>query len=146
MPPDDAIPADDPGIENTVTLYRRVPPTHQFFDKNRSCHRCSTGLFRDPRLSIGLSDDLERLGHTPAAMLDDYPDNWLVSLPAEAVRSDEGGNQHVRREPTGAEPWHGVVYGKKREAVQKFLVRACSWVVPPPHNSCPEPYPPAPSP
>jgi hypothetical protein len=145
MSAEDAIPDDDATIADDVTLYRRVPIAHQYYDKNRSCHRCSTGLFRDSKLSIGLGNELEKLGKEPQAMLDDFPDNWLVSFPAGVARSDAGGNQHIRHEPTAREPWHGVVYGKKREAIQKFLACACSWVVPPPEHACPEPYPPAPA-
>jgi hypothetical protein len=90
---------------------------------------------------VALGDELEARGVVPEAVLEGHDDNWLIALLAGVARSDAAGNQCLRRDPNDAEPWHGMVLGKKREAVQKVLRRAAIWVVPPEDDGCSEPYP-----
>lgn len=133
MTPEDAIPVAD-----GTALYRRInPDAHLVPDENEHCMRISTGAFRDPDMSVALGDTLQSLGRDPASVLANYPGQSLVSFRAVVAREHD---LPIEREPTEDEEAHGVVRGKKRQAVMKALASACEWVVRPP-NACEPPYP-----
>lgn len=87
-------------------------------------------------MSVDLGSELEARSLDPTVLLDGYADNALIALPAHVARQ---ANQALVRDPTDAEPWHGLVVGKKTEGVQRRLARASSWIVPP-QDPCGVPY------
>jgi hypothetical protein len=129
---------DDP-IADEILLYRRINPAapHVVWDENFGCHRISTGAFRDPDMSVGIGDTLEALLRDPTTLLQGYQGQYLVSF-AAGVAKDNG--LEVIRSPSGAEPAHGSVRGKKSKPVLRALAAACAWTVTP-DGACEPPYP-----
>lgn len=125
-------------VPDETALYRRINPEapQLVWDENRGCQRISTGAFGDPDLSVAIGDTLEALGRDPATVLDGYTGQYLVSF--AAVTATNNGLA-VLRDPTSAEPAHGVVSGKKRMPVRRALAASCVWVVRP-DNGCEPPY------
>jgi hypothetical protein len=125
-------------VLDDVALYRRINPTvHLVWDDNLNCRRISTGLFRDPDLSVGLGDVLEAHQRAPETLLDSYPDQYLVAFPVSAVTEV---HLTVVRDPVPDEPAHARVPGKKTQRITRALSRACKWIVKP-DDGCGEPYP-----
>jgi hypothetical protein len=131
-------PEDSDPIADETALFRRINPAapHLVRDDNHDCWRISTGVFRDPDLSVDVADTLERLGREPATVLDGYPGQFLVSFAASVPRVH---GLEVARESTETNPAHGVVRGKKRKPAMKALALACAWVVRP-DDACEPPY------
>jgi hypothetical protein len=129
-------PEDDASISDETALFRRIHPQfHLHWDDNRGCWRVTSGAFDHEEMSVALGDTLEELGRSPETLLDPYPDQYLVSLPARAAREQE---QAILRDPDDAEPAHGLVVGRKTLRRKKALLAAARWIRSP-EGACPEP-------
>jgi hypothetical protein len=127
----------DAPVPDDVSLFRRVHPVHLLWDENLECSRLSTGLFRDPNMSVDLGDKLAELEIEPSSLISAHPDHALVAFLAGAAREQ---NQDVVREPTETQPTHGLVVGKKTGARQRALARASASIVSP-ADACHAAYP-----
>jgi len=119
---------DDPSIQDTVRLFRRIHPVHIVKDDDTGLLRFSTAAFRDEDLSINIEEYLLRQGLTSIDCLRGYPQHLLMSLQAGACRRL---NQAVCHDPKEHSASHGLVYGNKNRKTQLWLVDLAQWVHPP---------------
>jgi len=127
----DRIFTDDPTIPGNERLLRRIPPFHVIWDDNGDAN-ISSGAFENPKnqldLSVNLASVMEAAGREPQDAIRDYPGYGLATITASQARSL---NQAVARDPTPAEPAHGIVYGEKARAIRRKLRDGALWVAVP---------------
>ena len=120
---------DDPTISDSARLFHRVHLNYIVPGQGGEA-RVSSGLFKKKtELSIVIEPVLAQAGRQPDECLSSYPLCKLVALTASVCRQNQ---QAVARDPTPEEPAHGVVFGKKTDAVARALSSAAEWVIPNP--------------
>jgi hypothetical protein len=120
---------NDPSIGDDLRLFRRVTEAWIVRDENRGCQRLSSAAFDNYEMSVVLEDALAVDGRHPTDVLQGFPSTFLASITAGSAREQCQG---VVRSPTQEEPAHGEVVGKKTKGRRRALVRAATWIVPPP--------------
>lgn len=120
---------DDPTIPDEARLFHRVH-LNCIVPGQRGEALISSGLFRKkPELSVVIEPVLAQAGRQPEDCLRNYPLFKLVALTAAICRQNQ---QAVAHDPTPEEPAHGVVFGKKTDAIATALRDAAQWVIPNP--------------
>ena len=126
---------DDPTISDDAALWRRIPPWHFVFDKNRGRWRAASAAFENhpngTPMSVLLATLMQRENRGPRQALGGLGDYALASITAGLVRRCEQGVAH---EPLPDEPAHGVVFGNKTKSVRRRFAREAEWVIPPPET------------
>ena len=119
---------DDPSIQASERLFRRIPPTWVDWDEHGNA-LISSAAFKDEELSINLESVMTRDGRAPEDAIRSHPRYGLAAITAAHARSL---NQAVAADPLPDEPAHGVVYGqKKRGGIGGKLRDGAEWVVQP---------------
>lgn len=120
---------DDATIPDSARLFHRVHLNYIVPGQSGEA-RISSGLFKKKtELSIVIEPVLAQAGRQHGDCLRGYPLCKLVALAASICRQNQ---QAVARDPTPEEPAHGVVFGKKTDAVARALSSAAEWVIPNP--------------
>lgn len=117
---------DDPSIEDTADLWRRITPEWVVFDENAGTWRITSQAFQDRKdgpmsALIAAEDSIERA-------LRAWPSYGIAAFPAGSARNQKLG---IKRDPTPADASHAVVFGKKTGGVKNALVRASRLLVVP---------------
>ena len=120
---------DDPTIQDSAELWRRIPPWHFFNDKNLGRLRPSSAAF----------DDDTDGGHMSVVVATEVagPEPTLLGLEGYALASITAGflrrcGQAIIRDPLPENPAHALVVGPKSESVRRRIARECRWIVGPP--------------
>ncbi|MBM4018911.1 MAG: hypothetical protein FJ288_11380 [Planctomycetes bacterium] len=123
---------DDPTIADHAELWRRIPPQWFVLDRNLGSMRPTSQAFQDhpngTPMSVLLADVVRESGRGTTAALVGHKGFALAAITAGLCRQC---SQKVARDPKPDEPAHGVVVGKKSDAVRRRLAREAQWVVPP---------------
>lgn len=128
---------DDPSIEDTADLLRRIPPAHFVPDGNSGLVRPSSAAFEDDNdadpMSVYLSTVLVANQREYASVLVGHPGYGLAAITAGMAREK---NQTVHPDPIPEEVSHTVVCGNKRlggnNSAKKTFAHNARWVIPPP--------------
>ena len=124
---------DDLTVTNEAPLWRRVPPRHFVFDKNRGRWRPSSAAFDDhpsgTPMSVVLGQELLNAGRAAESALGNHEGFGLVSFTAGLARTNRQG---IMRKPLPDEPAHAEVFGKKTTGVKRAFAKNCDWIFPPP--------------
>lgn len=124
--------ADDPTIEDSALLWRRVLPDWVVPDENSGGYRVSTAAFHDSSkppspMSVLIEHIVTATGRTGADVLRDFEGYSLCSFTAGVARSL---SQLIATQPQDpSEPAHAFVVGRKPYSVQKKLSKICEWVI-----------------
>jgi hypothetical protein len=123
---------DDPSIEDTSALWRRIHPKQVIQDRNLGRWRPSSAAFQDSSngspMSVMLAEIVEETGRGPREVLFAHPGYRLASIEAGLARRCEQG---VARDPLPIEPAHAVVFGDKPKRIQRALAMGAIWVTVP---------------
>ena len=120
---------DDPSIENTEDLWRRIFPLWWVHDANLGRTRLSTAAFEDskkPRspMSVTIASECANAD----VLLADYDGYGLAAFTAGEARDCR---QKVARTPTTDNQAHASVIGKKTGGVKNCLLRAARVLIEP---------------
>jgi len=126
---------DDPTIEDSEEVWRRIPEWHCVPDENRGGLRPSSAAFKnDPDespMSVFLETVMKESGRPPEEALQGHENFALCSLSVGILRELK---QSVVRDPLPEEPAHGLVAGDKPRSVSRKMQNASRWLIPPPQN------------
>lgn len=100
---------DDPSIQSSERLFRRIPPTWVDWDEQGNAV-ISSAAFKDEALSINLESVMARDGRPPADAIRNHPRYGLAAITAAHARSL---NQAVAADPLPEEPAHGSSMGRR---------------------------------
>jgi hypothetical protein len=133
-----ALPHDDPSIEDSDRLIRRINPNeHIIFDNNRKCNRISSKLYSpSSEENGGMSVDIESLIIADSKNVGEFVTGDLfigsVVICADVPRSV---GLLVGKDPILPEnPYHGEVWGSRKpnyfkSSEKKTLADAAIWFV-----------------
>jgi len=123
---------DDAAVAADVSLLRRIPHWHFYFDARLSRIRPSTAAFEDDDdgdpMSVYRRDIIDAEGGTVARVLIGHQGFAVVSLTAGLVRSK---GQTVFPDPLPEESSHAKVCGPKPESTRRWFARQAEWVIAP---------------
>jgi hypothetical protein len=119
--------ADDLSIPNQEILYRRLPPAWLVLGEGGRA-RISSAAFKHEELSVFIHSLLLSQQRSPTGALQGFPGQALCSITAGLAREMALGVVYDAEPPN--DPAHGLVVGKKTQAVANRLARAAVWVVP----------------
>jgi hypothetical protein len=124
---------DDPSIEGSEEVLRRIPPWHQ--PPPGAEFRPFSSAFYDDEdghpMSVYLAKDIAEAGHTVDVVMEGHEGYALVAISVGLLR-DLG--QILVRSATEKEPYHALVVGAKTQGVRRRIARAARWVIEPPRN------------
>lgn len=124
----EALRQDDPSIQDTDLIWRRIPPWDFFLDENLGRTRPSSAAFDDDPGGQPMSVVIVGEATTPENVLAGHPGFALAAIPVSEVRACGLG---VVRDPLPSEPAHALMIGRKTKSIRSRLARAATWVVPP---------------
>lgn len=116
---------DDGTISDEAWLLRRIHPEQVVPDRNKSCHRPSSGAFKDPKLSVDAEPILHSQGLDWTFSVLNYPAHSLVRFTAKAARELQ---LPVIPDPLPDNKSHTLVLGKKTPGKANKLRDSSSWV------------------
>jgi hypothetical protein len=129
--------AVDAPVAPDTALFRRLSMGLDIVrDEDRDCLRLSSAAFKtkNQRLSVVIEDTLLDEGRKALNSLDNYPDDYLVSITAAtAVERD----REIERTPEANEKAHAEIVGKVTNGDARKLCREAQWLKAPP-GLCPE--------
>ena len=100
---------DDTECADGVSLLRRIPQWHFYYDENRGCVRPSSAAFEDDAdgspMSVYRRDVIDNEGDDPTRVIVGHEGYGLVSVSAGQVRCK---NQTVCSDPLPGESAHAV--------------------------------------
>lgn len=118
------VPAAALPIPDDAVLWRRIHPDHVVDDDNLGRKRPTTAAFRDDELSVVVA----KADRDPQSVLIGLEKFSLVSIIAGTARAL---GLEVSPDPTGDEPAHALILGRKTRSIQNALAKAAVWVVGP---------------
>ncbi len=118
---------DDLSIPNHEILYRRLPPVWLVPGESGRA-RISSAAFKHEELSVLIHSLLLRQRRSPSGALEGFPGQALCSVTAGNAREMALGVVYDTEPPN--DPAHGLVTGKKTQAIANRLARAAVWVLP----------------
>ena len=113
-------PLDDPSIQDSAVLWRRIPPQWWVADERSGGRRLSTQAFENSRDGSGTSVALAA-ETTLEIITAGFAGYGIAALTAAVPRAFAQG---VRRVPIDNFPGHAQIEGKKTNSVKKGLVAA----------------------
>lgn len=122
--------ADDPSIENSAPLWRRIGPQWVVKDENRGEFRPSSAAFHDHKdspMSVLVEAIVRATQRTHEDVLEGFDGYSLCAFTAGAAR--DLGQRVATRPEVPEEPAHAFVVGKKTGRVSRELSRASRWVI-----------------
>lgn len=119
---------DDLSIPNNTRLFRRVAP-NQLSTLNDGSVRPSSSVFKTTEMSVNIESLMLQQGRPPEDTVSKYPGHFLVAVVASTVR--EHKHPIVIDTEGDADPAHGLVLGKKRNAFIKTMLNTYQWVLRP---------------
>lgn len=124
---------DDPGIAGEVSLLRRIPPRHFYFDPKLERMRPRSAAFEDDDdgdpMSVYRQDIIEAERGPIRRVMAGHVDYALVSLTAGQFRSKD---QTVFADPLPEESSHTKICGPKPKGVRRWFAAQAEWLIPPP--------------
>jgi hypothetical protein len=124
---------DDPTIDDSSALWRRIHPAYIIYDETLGRQRPTSQAFQNQRgtntISVVLAEVVRRDNRGPESLLANHHGYSLAQLTAGFVRSLAQG---VARDPVPQEPAHALVFGEKPRSVTSALAKRCEWVIAPP--------------
>jgi hypothetical protein len=126
---------DDPSIDGSAELLRRIPDWHFVFDENTNAFRPSSAAFEDDRdghpMSVFRADIILGSGGALERVLTGHQTYALAAITAALARQFQ---QSIHPDPLHSEPSHAVVCGRKTKAIQRQFARSSRWIVAPPQR------------
>ncbi|HVA12966.1 MAG TPA: hypothetical protein VNF99_06935 [Stellaceae bacterium] len=119
------MPPDDEQIAGGAGLLRRVHPD-QVVEDGRGGHRPSSGVFRDPKMSVDVEPLLAQEGRDWHFTLRNTPEHSLVRFAAQVAFDHQQIIQHMPEVDNNA---HAEVVGQKTGAIRNAFVDAAEWVL-----------------
>ena len=113
---------DDPNIPGSAVLIRRIHPLQFVKVEGTEEKRISSAAFNDTELSVLHEDLMQKRGRVAASALAAHPGYGLATFTASDARSCNP-TQNVCYDPIPEEDAHGIVFGKKTNAVKRQLSR-----------------------
>jgi len=126
--------SNDPTIQDSAVLWRRIRPDQIFLDDNLKILRPSTAAFDDSSdgtpMSVQLAEIVLQGGGSAEAAIVGFDGFALAGFTAGFARHE--CNQGIERAPLPKDPAHAYVFGKKTDGVKgKFARKGATWVIPP---------------
>jgi hypothetical protein len=124
---------DDPEIQDTHQMLRRIPPWHVVPDGNVGGSRPSSAAFEDDDdgspMSMYRRTVIEASGGNIDRVMVGHVGYGLAGINAGDLRSRD---QTIHSDHLPAEPAHAVVCGPKTDSNRKHFYRRSVWVIRPP--------------
>ena len=129
---------DDLSITDDESLLRRVPnqPNMVKYDDNIKAYRPTSVCFcdretQDKELSITLEKSLNDSGENTESAIQNNPGFGLARLLTGVVRNNITPQQIIARNPTDADPHHGLIIGNKTKSTKKNLAKQATLIITP---------------
>jgi hypothetical protein len=122
---------DDPTIENSDALWRRIPPFMVVPDQNLGISRPSSQAFKDhpdgSAMSVELASvlKLHGLGQEHVLAGPQHAGFGIAAVTAGLARECRQG---IVRKPTPDNPAHAEVFGDKPKSVSRRFAREAQWI------------------
>jgi len=117
---------DDPTIEDSTRVYRRISRLHVDSDPTSvDGYKITSAAFTDPsdgtQMSVHVGDTLSNRSLKVSSLLDLHPAAGLVSISAKEIR-DLG--LIIVRVPLPNDPAHAEIHGRKSKGTRRSLAKA----------------------
>lgn len=114
---------DDPTVQAGCLLSRRFRPQVHLVSDGCGGERISSGLFKDPELSIQIEECLSARNRGPVDVIVDFPEHDVTAITASVAREQQ---QAICRDPLPGDECHGLVLGKKTGAISRRLAESAT--------------------
>lgn len=124
---------DDPSVSDEVSLLRRIPHWHFYFDPKLGLKRPRSAAFEDDKdgdpMSVYRRDVIDAGNSTVQRVMIGHEGYGLVGLSAAQFRAK---NQTVFPDPLPEESSHAKICGPKPESTRRWFAKQATWVIAPP--------------